>query len=92
MEVAQRRDNIFADISATFYEYYPDFVLKAVEKMGADHLLFGSNYPTTSTCSRSSGMKEVVDAFLDLPLSSAKKKKILGENAYKLLGLIPGPI
>jgi predicted TIM-barrel fold metal-dependent hydrolase len=88
LEVARRRDNIFADISATFYEYYPDFVLRAVKEMGADRLLFGSDYPTTSTCSRSSGMKEVVDAFLDLPLSSVEKEKILGENARNLLGLL----
>jgi predicted TIM-barrel fold metal-dependent hydrolase len=35
LEVAQRRDNIIADILATLYEYYPEFVLRAVKEMGA---------------------------------------------------------
>ncbi len=89
--VARRRENVFADISATFYEYYPEFVLRAVKEMGADRLLFGSDYPTTSTCNRFSGMKEVVEAFLDLPLTSSEKEKILGENARVLLNLPSSP-
>ena len=88
LAVARRRENIFADISATFYDYHPEFILQAVNEMGSDRLLFASDYPTTSDCDRSSGMKNAVEAFLDLPLRPVEKEKILGQNARKLLGIL----
>lgn len=85
MEVAEERHNVYLDTAAVFSER---LVKTAVRRAGEDRVLFGSDYPAIGGfCDRSSGMANCVRwaASLDLPLSA--KKKLLGENASRLLNL-----
>ncbi|MFD1557317.1 amidohydrolase family protein [Paraburkholderia silviterrae] len=53
-------------------------LMLALDTVGADHVLFGTDYPFIDTGS------EHVDA---LPISPSDRRKILGENAVRLFGL-----
>jgi aminocarboxymuconate-semialdehyde decarboxylase len=57
-------------------------VLCAVQTAGADHVLFGSDFPPVPI-----PLKRSVDTVLNLSLPEEDKEKILGRNAAKLLRL-----
>ncbi len=85
MEVASRRPNVYVDTAAVFNER---LVREAVKRLGDERVLFGSDYPAIGGfCDRAHGMRNCVrwTASLSLPLSA--RKKILGENAARLLKL-----
>ncbi|MCX8205246.1 MAG: amidohydrolase family protein [Candidatus Nezhaarchaeota archaeon] len=85
MKVAEGRPNVYVDTAAVFSER---LVREAVRRLGEDRVLFGSDYPAIGGfCDRASGMANCVKwaAALGLPLSA--KKKLLGENAARLLKL-----
>ena len=54
----------------------------AVETAGADHVLFGSDFPPVPI-----PLERSVDAVRDIRLSDSDKQKILGDNAVRLLRL-----
>ncbi len=74
---ALERDNIYADTSASD----PLYVEKAAREAGADKLLFGSDYPYVAGQS----IAEAVRDILSLSLTEKEKRRILRENAAKLL-------
>ncbi|MEM4699724.1 MAG: amidohydrolase family protein [Candidatus Nezhaarchaeales archaeon] len=83
MEVARRWPNVYVDTAAVFSER---LLKEAVRRVGEGRVLFGSDYPAIGGfCDRGRGMANCVRwvASIDLPLDV--KKKILGENALKLL-------
>ena len=57
-------------------------VMCAVETAGADHVLFGSDFPPVPI-----PLERSVDAVRDVRLSDSDKQKILGDNAVRLLRL-----
>lgn len=70
-------ENFWVTISGN---YHTPSLLGVLLELGADHVLFGADYP----------FEEMTDAatwFEDLPISSADKQKISRENAVRLLGL-----
>lgn len=77
--LAKRHKNVYIDISGlppkNLLVYFPD-----LEKI-ADKIVFGSDWPGVAS------IKENIEAIGRLPLRAETKRKILGENARRLLGL-----
>jgi len=80
--LAKLHKNVYMEISGlppqNLLKYYPD-----LEKI-ADKIIFGSDFPSTGN------VKKNIDMIKNLPLSAESKKKILGENARKILKLNGG--
>ncbi len=84
MQVVESHDNIYTDISAV------DTMLveRAVERLGSDKILYGSDYPVVLTyCDRKTGMLTHLNNVLKMDISLNDKEKILGKNAKKILNL-----
>lgn len=77
--LAKRHKNVYIDISGlppkNLLRYFPE-----LEKIG-DKVIFGSDWPGVPS------IKANVDTIQKLPLKTETKRKILGENALKLLKL-----
>lgn len=77
--LAKRHQNVYIDISGlppkNLLKYFPE-----LEKIG-DKMIFGSDWPGVPS------IKANIEAIQKLPLKTETKRKILGENALKLLKL-----
>jgi uncharacterized protein len=79
-EVKEILTNVFFDTAASPYLYDPRIYPVAVDLIGADKILFGSDYPLLSP-------KRYFDEMKEAGLTEVQIKKICGENARKLLKL-----
>jgi hypothetical protein len=79
-EVKQAISNVYFDTAASPLLYSPGIYEQAVQLVGADKILFGSDYPLLE---QERCIKEIESS--DLPEDS--KKLILSGNASRLLGL-----
>jgi len=76
--------NLYADISATLSTYpadapaFEDYIWH-LRKMGADHLLFGSDFPVETPGNS-------YQQFLQMGFSPEEQKQIQGDNAARLFG------
>jgi predicted TIM-barrel fold metal-dependent hydrolase len=77
IEVAERQPNIVLETSAT---PYPDKIREAVERIGAERVVFGSDGPVSSPVLE---REKVMIA----DLSPEETDLVLGGNAARLLGL-----
>lgn len=78
--VTTRHPNVYLDISA-YPELYDWFPFEAFTRSKAeDKLLFASDHPLTH-------WNTIIPAVKNLQISESFKRKILGENAAKLLGI-----
>ncbi len=77
---ALQLDNVYADTSAVD----PFFVSRAIEEVGSDRILFGSDYPYMIGFS----IKDSVNEILGLEVSERDKRAILHDNPYRLLRMI----
>lgn len=77
--LAKRHRNVYIEISGlppkNLLRYFPD-----LEKIG-EKIIFGSDWPGVPS------VKANIEAIQELPLMTETKRKILGENALKLLKL-----
>jgi len=78
--VTVRHPNVYVDISA-YPELYPWFPFDAYTKFNAEEkVLFASDHPQIH-------WKNILPIAKELPISDSFKRKILGENALKILGI-----
>ncbi len=80
-EVKDAISNIFFDTAASPFLYSPRIYSQVVQLVGADKILFGSDYPLLT---QSRLLKEI--GSLDLPRET--KNLILSGNARRLLGIV----
>nr|MDO8082633.1 amidohydrolase family protein [Candidatus Freyarchaeota archaeon] len=78
--ICLRHENAYLDVSV-WYSLYPYFPWRAFTDNGIEHkLLFATDFPFTP-------FDVGIKAVKDLPISESFKRKILGENAQKLLNI-----
>lgn len=77
---AKMSDNYYLDLSGTGLFRY-GMLRRAIDDMGLEHILFGSDYPT---CNPAMFVGAVL---LDPLLSDQEREKVLSGNAKSLLGL-----
>lgn len=79
-EVKRALENVYFDTAASPFLYHPRIYSLVSELVGADKILFGSDYPLIAP---SRYIREINAT--DLPESS--KQQILGDNTRRLLGI-----
>ncbi len=78
-EVAAAMTNTYFDCAATPFLYRPQVFESVAAVVGADRILFGSDYPLLSP-------KRVMDQIASTSLTEEQTSLILGGNARRLLG------
>jgi len=78
-EVKKAMKNVFFDTAASPYLYSPEIYQQVIQLVGADKILFGSDYPLLA---QGRLLKEINS----LDLAQETKSLILGDNARRLLG------
>lgn len=79
-EVKQATKNVFFDTAASPFLYSPQIYCQVAQLVGADKILFGSDYPLLT---QSRLLKEI----MSVNLSEETKNLILSGNARRLLGI-----
>jgi predicted TIM-barrel fold metal-dependent hydrolase len=74
-------DNVYYDLSG--YPFSEKMIKAAIDIVGEDHLLFGSDYPLVGT----DKVGEIIKKVQGFDLGKEVKDKILGGNAARLLGM-----
>ena len=82
-EVKEALDRTYFDTAATSLLYTPDIYAQVVRLVGAEHILFGSDFPLIS---QEQALRELREA----PIEAEARRLIEGENARKLLRLSDG--
>jgi len=80
LERFKMSENFYLDISGTGPFRY-GMLRRAIDTVGADRILFGSDYPTCNPAMFVGGV------LLDPLIKDSEKEKIFSLNAKKLLGL-----
>jgi predicted TIM-barrel fold metal-dependent hydrolase len=79
-EVRAMLSRVYVDTAATRYLYRPDIYRLGCELLGAEHVLFGSDFPLL-------GQNDALADLRDAPLDDEARALVLGGNAARLLGL-----
>ncbi|MFC2021220.1 amidohydrolase family protein [Chloroflexota bacterium] len=79
-EVKRAMSNVFFDTAASPYLYSPQVYSQVVQLVGADKILFGSDYPLLD-------QSRLLGEIKSLNFSEETKNLILSGNARKLLGI-----
>lgn len=72
--------NVYVDTSSSLDFVTPERAVQMIERFGADHVLFGTDYPMW-------GAREELIRFSRLGLSLSDQRKILYDNAAHILGI-----
>ncbi len=83
-EVKQAMSNIFFDTAASPFLYSPQVYHQVISLVGADKILFGSDYPLVA-------QSRLIKEIRSLDLAEEKENLILSGNAQRLLGIKGGP-
>ena len=68
------------DCSSSLYQWTPEQAANAIHSFGADHVLYGTDYPMWTP-------EEELERFMQIPLSNQEREDILWNNAAQLLKL-----
>ena len=79
-EVKKAMSNVFFDTAASPFLYSPQIYNQVVQLIGADKILFGSDYPLL-------GQSRLIKEINSLDLPGETKQLILSGNAMRLLGI-----
>jgi hypothetical protein len=79
-EVKQAMRNVFFDTAASPFLYSPKVYEHAIQLVGADRILFGSDYPLLA-------QRRLLNEIESLNLPDDTKNMLLSENAQRLLGM-----
>lgn len=79
---AFKLDNVHVDTAHYLMYVYPGVMERALEIIGSDHLVFGTDCPLQGPAQ----MRFAREIIGELPIPEIDKEKILGGNAAKLLG------
>ncbi|HUV56494.1 MAG TPA: amidohydrolase family protein, partial [Dehalococcoidales bacterium] len=79
-EVKQAMNNVFFDTAASPLLYSPEIYHQVTRLVGADKILFGSDYPLLA-------QNRIINEIKSSDLPEEAKGQILGGNAQKLLGI-----
>jgi len=88
LQLGNKYRNVYADLAAVYWLLDRENVVQEIRKtIGFDRVLFGSNYPHSLTTDVSlayivSGIKT------NTHLTPKEKRKVLGENAARLLNVV----
>ncbi len=79
-EVKKAMANVYFDTAASAYLYSPQIYQQVAQLVGADKILFGSDYPLMA-------QSRITEEIESAGLAAEEKKQILGLNAKNLLGI-----
>ena len=79
-EVKQAMNNVFFDTAASPFLYSPQVYTQVIQLVGADKILFGSDYPLLA-------QSRLINEIMSLDSPEATKQLILSGNAQRLLGI-----
>ena len=79
-EVGETLDRTFFDTAATGLLYRPDVYARVIDLVGAEHILFGSDFPLVS-------QERALQELREAPIDDDARALIEGENARRLLRL-----
>ena len=79
-EVKRTMDNVFFDTAASPFLYSPQIYNQVIQLVGADKILFGSDYPLLAP-------SRLLNEIKSLNLPAETERLILSGNAQRLLGI-----
>ena len=79
-EVKQAISNVYFDTAASPFLYTPDVYNQVIQLVGADKILFGSDYPLLA-------QRRLLEEIKALDLAEETKNLMLSGNALRLLGI-----
>jgi len=71
---------LVVDCSSSLYQWTPEQAADAIHAFGADHVLYGTDYPMWTP-------EEELERFMRIPLTQQEREDILWNNAARLLQL-----
>ena len=80
LAVCQQKGNVYMDLSGWMPEYIDDQVLRYARTLLSDKVMFGTDYPMIEP-------EAWLEGFADLGFPEEVQRKLLWENAERLLGL-----
>lgn len=80
IEFLAGRDNVWYDTSSALWAMTPEYADYVVSKLGAEHVMFGTDYPVKNTA-------EELERFFRLKLTEKEREDILWNNAVRFLHL-----
>ena len=80
VECLRGKKNVVFDASSALWAMTPEYAKELIDKLGAENVLFGTDYPVIKT-------SDYLKLFFDIPLSEREREMILWDNAARFLSI-----